>query len=76
MRERAVKGIAFAVLVLLAGIPGVRAQGQMAAPSANAAPAVAAAPATNQPAGEARRGGGGRNRGGGPGYLDILVVGR
>ena len=41
MRERAVKGIAFAVLVLLAGIPGVRAQGQMAAPSANAAPAVA-----------------------------------
>ena len=45
-------------------------------PGANAAPAVAAAPATNQPAGEARRGGGGRNRGGGPGYLDILVVGR
>ncbi len=46
-------------------------------PGTNATPAVAAAPSTNQPAGEARRGGGGgRNRGGGPGYLDILVVGR
>ena len=45
-------------------------------PGTNATPAVATAPATNQPAGEARRGGGGRNRGGGPGYLDILVVGR
>ncbi len=47
------------------------------APSTNAAPAVAAAPATgtNPPAGGNRRGGRGGG-GGGPGYLDILVVGR